>query len=341
MKLHNLILPYNTISIIGMDKNVGKTTVLNKILEEAPRTDVLGLSSIGRDGEDIDRVTSTHKPKIWISDNTIIATAKDALFNSDITYDILESTNYSTPMGDIIIAKALSSGYIDLAGPSTASKISSVRDKMMSYGANKIIIDGALSRKGCTYIDSESATILSTGASLGSNLNTVVGETLTRVKLLNLSPIDLDIRKRISCFPPENKIIFLGKEDRGVVLKSVLHINSRLLDYIDETTTHIFIRGAIMPSLIEKLIKNRKIYKSIEIISEDGTKFFIDENLHKKSSLCNIGFKVYEEINLVALTINPISPSGDNLDPKLFKRMLESKVDIPVLDVLGEDYEIS
>jgi len=53
-----LLKPYNSVSIIGMNKNVGKTTTLNHILEEARGNMSLGLTSIGRDGEELDRVTS-------------------------------------------------------------------------------------------------------------------------------------------------------------------------------------------------------------------------------------------------------------------------------------------
>ena len=44
--IFDMIKKYNTISIIGMDKNVGKTTVLNYILSRARGKICLGLTSI-------------------------------------------------------------------------------------------------------------------------------------------------------------------------------------------------------------------------------------------------------------------------------------------------------
>ena len=76
IEILKLLKPYRSVSIIGMNKNVGKTTTLNYILKEARGKVSLGLTSIGRDGEEIDVVTSTEKPKIYIEKNAMVATAR-------------------------------------------------------------------------------------------------------------------------------------------------------------------------------------------------------------------------------------------------------------------------
>ena len=43
-----------SMSIVGMCKNAGKTTMLNWLLAHSGRGRVLGLTSIGRDGESTD-----------------------------------------------------------------------------------------------------------------------------------------------------------------------------------------------------------------------------------------------------------------------------------------------
>ena len=53
--MHNIIndiAKYKSISIIGNYKNVGKTTTLNYIIDGARDNIVLGLTSIGVDGEE-------------------------------------------------------------------------------------------------------------------------------------------------------------------------------------------------------------------------------------------------------------------------------------------------
>ena len=64
-----------TMSIVGMCKNAGKTTMLNWLLTQGHLQGTLGLTSIGRDGESTDVVTGTEKPGIFAKAGTLIATA--------------------------------------------------------------------------------------------------------------------------------------------------------------------------------------------------------------------------------------------------------------------------
>ena len=80
-RLHSV----RTMSIVGMCKNAGKTTMLNWLLEQGRLQGTLGLTSIGRDGESTDVVTGTEKPGIFVREGTLIATAQDMLRLGDIT----------------------------------------------------------------------------------------------------------------------------------------------------------------------------------------------------------------------------------------------------------------
>lgn len=338
MKLHKLIEGYETLSIVGMEKNVGKTTVLNSILEESHKK-ILGLTSIGRDGEEKDRVTHTHKPKIWVDKDTLLATAKEALMASDITREILETTGISTPMGEVIIVRALSSGYVDLAGPSTSSQISYVREKMALYGAKLILIDGALGRVGTISIGKNSASILSTGAALAPSMSEVVKKTAHRIDLLQTKLIDKDI---LDLYIPYKKyaVTYMGENIKTLDLSSVLQGDRLIVDNLSKEHSHLFIRGAVVPALIERLIKNRHKFDKLCIVAIDGTKFFIDSNLIKKAQLCGIDFRVCNEINLVGISYNPTSPFGYEFDSKTFGEELRKITKLPVINVLGGEYEV-
>ena len=57
MKLLDLMRQYYSVSIIGMCKNAGKTTVLNRIITEMAEEGIcFAITSIGRDGEGSDVV---------------------------------------------------------------------------------------------------------------------------------------------------------------------------------------------------------------------------------------------------------------------------------------------
>ena len=74
-----LLSGYSSISVVGLCKNAGKTTVLNRIIAEtAGDGKVTAVTSVGRDGERTDVVTNTDKPGVWLSSGMLFATASKA-----------------------------------------------------------------------------------------------------------------------------------------------------------------------------------------------------------------------------------------------------------------------
>ena len=110
--IQKILVEHKIISIIGLAKNVSKTTTLNHILNQIPSNYQLGLTSIGRDGEKYDIISEFPKPRIKIKKGTIVATAEESIKNSEIeTIEIL-NTNISTPMGNVMILRAMNEGFI-------------------------------------------------------------------------------------------------------------------------------------------------------------------------------------------------------------------------------------
>ena len=63
------------VAVMGMTKNTGKTVALNHLLARAAADHVaVGLTSIGRDGEDRDAVFSIPKPPVLAWPGTLVAT---------------------------------------------------------------------------------------------------------------------------------------------------------------------------------------------------------------------------------------------------------------------------
>ena len=90
--LHDILdQDVESLSIIGMAKNTGKTVTLNHLIQLANYQELmLGLTSIGRDGESEDLVTKTEKPLIHLPDKALIAVAKSLLQSSKINFEILD-----------------------------------------------------------------------------------------------------------------------------------------------------------------------------------------------------------------------------------------------------------
>jgi len=103
------------ISIIGLAKNVSKTTTLNYIIKNIGEHYVLGLTSIGRDGEKYDVITDLPKPQIYVKKGTYVVTTRQCFEDSNIKFEVIKNTGFNTPLGEVMILKAQGNGYIELA----------------------------------------------------------------------------------------------------------------------------------------------------------------------------------------------------------------------------------
>jgi len=336
--IFNIIQKYDSISIIGMSKNVGKTTTLNHILRQARGKIILGLTSIGRDGEQMDVVTDTEKPKIYIEKGTIIATAKQCLLNSDITREILKTTGYNTPMGEIIICRAISDGYVELGGPSQNSYMTLICNELKRFGSNLVIVDGAISRKTLASPSITKATILSTGAAMSKSMVKVVDETSHIVELLSLeNEEDLSILKLASDVFKIGKIAIIRIDNSIKMLDVVTALGSAkvIVDVIDKNTSYVVIKGVVTDKLLEDIMTSTNQYKGVIFLVEDGTKLFLSrETFYKFKNRGGI-IKTINPINILCVTANPRSPYGYEFDKNRFSHELRKKLNVPVFDVIG------
>lgn len=164
------------VTAIGLCKNAGKTTALRRLMAEL-EDECLGLTSVGRDGEATDLVTGTEKPDLYIKRGDLFATARGMMSLCDVTLEAAALTGVMTPLGEVAVFRALSDGYIQLAGPSAAGQLKPLCASFAALGADRVLIDGAAGRKSLAGAGVEGAALLCTGASLDRNMDLVVAET--------------------------------------------------------------------------------------------------------------------------------------------------------------------
>jgi len=187
LELKTLLEPYKTISIIGLGKNVGKTTVLNHLIERWQLDNVrLALTSIGRDGEEYDVVTQKPKPRIFVPAGTIVITTTALIGVSDIRTELLMETGWTSPLGKIVIVEALTPGLVQVGGPSMTKQLEGLIQMLKNFQIDKILIDGALGRKSLAKPTIAEASILCTGAALSPNMDCVVSQTRYATHILTL-----------------------------------------------------------------------------------------------------------------------------------------------------------
>lgn len=344
MSLLNLIQEnHRVISIVGMAKNSGKTVTLNHLIAETTEAAItIGITSTGRDGESLDLVTETEKPRIFVTEGTIIATSTTLLSLGDANVEIIMVTDYRTPLGNVVIGRVKSSGYIQIAGPQSLKEIKQVSVIMLGLGAKFVLIDGALDRRSSAAPSISDATILATGAVLSRDINRAIEDTLHIVNIFSLPQIEDKRAKDImEDLLASDQIAVLDNNlnvDK-IDLKTALGGGQIIGESLKEDSKYIFIPGSLVKNTIEELINSTRKYKNVKIVISDGTKIFISPKDWLRFIRFGIRVLVLYPINLIAITLNPYAPAGYYYEPSNYLEKMQTYINtIPVMDLmLGGD----
>ena len=332
MSFIDSILQCRTLSITGMAKNTGKTVALNYLLEQLRlHGKRVAVTSIGIDGEKTDQVTQTEKPEIELCEGTIFVTSEYHYRQRLLLSEILDLSDDSTSLGRLVTARVLQAGKVILSGPATTGGVRKVLDRMGEYGVDLTIVDGALSRKSHASPAITDGLILSTGAAIAPDLNTIVKKTSELYDLMKLPEYETDYAEEL--MQMENGIFALT--DEGY---QSLNIPSSLLSekYKAELFSHgnkLFISGILTDMMLNFLRMQSEVKDSV-IIVKDFTKIFVTPMnlrlfLSKGGSL-----RVLKRPNLIAVTVNPVAPSGYTIPSEVLVKAMEGVFDVPVHDVL-------
>ncbi len=323
MKLLDLIGPAPAVAMLGMCKNAGKTTALTHLIRDYARVGKsIALTSIGRDGERVDLVTGTEKPPIYMYKGMLAATASELLALSDVSREILDVTGISTPMGRIVIFRAMSDGFVQLAGPSIVEQMGLLRGRLHELGAQTVLVDGALSRRSPAAGVLDGVCVLSTGASLDRDLDTVVGETGFVCRILTLPEI-LPAGSAAGRF-----VLFRDGEsfdfDNAEALLSALKAGKG---------GQVLLAGALSEALGQRILRGGFSLEGLELVLEDSSRILLKKETFEK--LCGRGlrFGVRQGTRLAAVTLNPVSAGGWRFDEGEFMEKMRAASPAPVLNV--------
>lgn len=324
------ILKYKSISFVGMEKNAGKTQTLNYVLSRLRTfSKTIALTSIGVDGETLDIVTNTSKPEIEIYPNTTFITSQALYPQREIVSAIEEVSNQTTALGRLIQARAITQGKILLAGPSDTISLKKLIEKL-EKNIDLILIDGALSRKTFGSPSITQAMILSTGASLSASLNVVVKKTKFIYQMTQLPQYEGKFSEQLQQI--ENGIYAITDEGiKDLQIPSLMMID-KYKDKIFACGKKLFVAGALNDKFIQ-FLKIQKNPQEIEIIIKDFTKIFSNEDNTLQYLSKGGKIKVLDKANLIAITANPISPTGYHFNNEEMLDALRKEIPINIYNV--------
>lgn len=325
------ILKHSSLSIIGLQKNTGKTECLKYVLDRLPiDSRRIAVTSIGIDGETTDQVTLTQKPEIVLRQGMFFATSEMHYRQRRLVSELIDVSDVTTSLGRVVTAKALTAGKILLSGPSSAVSLRRWMDDMQRFDIDLIVIDGALSRMSSASPAVSESMILATGAAYSANIQTLVQKTAFVVELINLPLTSAENIAMLS--PIERGSWWIDRSGLLHDLNASTSLSQEIrFEGMDECQT-LFVAGALVDSYLEKVRKN-KCLREAEIVVRDFTKLFVTpQQLH----LFQKGggrIRVLQKSKLIGVTVNPTSPSGYVLDSETLCQRLSAAIQLPVYDL--------
>lgn len=314
-------------AVFGMAKNAGKTVALNNLASAAGREELLlGMTSIGRDGEAWDALTHRRKPSIRVEQGTLIATAEACLRTGTADLQIVEKTNIATPLGPVHVARVRRSGRVELAGPSRLRRLAGVVNRLIGLGADFVLVDGAIDRRGLASPRVTDACVLATGAILSEVPEEAVRLTRERVRQLTLPRAPEELRR---VWHSGRVVVRAGGGTETFTAAEALKGGGGIRSRIRECGTDVLVGGALADSLLLELMGKR-----VRIVVRDSTCLFLDDRLLERFERAGGRVEVVEPIRLVAVTVNPHSPEGWSFDAgAFFQAVRKALPGMPVFDV--------
>lgn len=325
-----------SLSIVGLEKNTGKTVSLNYVLGRLAEMGIsTAVTSIGVDGEQTDSVYATAKPEVRLYEGMRFITSERHYRMRRLVSEIEWIDKRRTALGRLVTARVLSGGMALLSGAAATGILREQIEEQKRDGVELTVVDGALSRLSLASPTVTDAMILATGAAVSPNLQQLVSKTRFVVRMIGLDEVTDKERETLSGV--ENGLWALDGEgvahDLGV--RSVFMLSGANND-LYRYGTRLFASGAVSDRLLKMLAAKEEV-KETTLIVRDFTKLFITPEVYADYTKRGGELKVLQRSRLVALTLNPTSPHGYAVDSEKACRALEEALGMPVYDVRREN----
>jgi len=310
-----------TLAVMGMTKNTGKTVALNHLLAQAAASGVaLGVTSIGRDGEDRDAVFFVPKPAIVVWPGNLVATARSTLERAKVRYKPIDATGIDSPMGEILVVKVLAHGEMEIAGASRSSDQLKVIARLKQCGAALVILDGALGRSHHASPAIANGVILATGAAMGGGIADVIRKTRDRLAILGIPQAD---EATCSLCEPVFALGGVGlwsSAGKPLMLAEMATLNAAatLLQYQQADVATVALSGAVGRSLWRALVTLAHQKPGLRVVVNDGTRLFLEAGDLMVFDKKGARLMAYRGIHMMGITLNPFSPLGGSFDAAQF-----------------------
>ncbi len=345
------------LALIGLAKNVGKTTTTNHLLsallsEGFYVAEELAITSLGLDGEASDALTGLPKPRYAPEAGLLVATTEDLLRQAENDGTRMERLLHlpgRTALGPVILARILQPGRVILAGPTLLRDLHFTLEQCQHYGTRLGIVDGAINRLGAAAPAITDACIVCTGASVGA-MPELVARRTTDVLCRLTTPLTqlIDVYRNLHL---EARLLSLVPAESGQYEEQSVSRYTGSMEPGEEAqwiiegmkTMHkmaFLLRGAFTEELARELLAqlfSTQVAYEAELIISDGTKIFCHSIVLQRLAARGLHIRVAEAIRILAITSNPYTPEYDCTSQRLLDALSQELPTghPPVLDVVS------
>ena len=221
------------VGFIGLCKNVGKTTFLNKYIKEKEK---YLITSIGWDGEAIDHIFGIKKPSIFVKKGSSVCTYSNLKPTKSEKISELPIENQF--LGKLEIYRMKENDIVQVAGPSSITQLKTFLKFAENLEISEIIIDGAADRRITLSVSNEIFYIC--GPTYSQNEQKLIRTIIGIIEMFNIPIIE-----------PNQQFI---------EIKSINKTNINTLDENQKYVIEDFSKIVIDYELIPKVLKKYKIF---------------------------------------------------------------------------------
>ncbi|MCL2065151.1 MAG: hypothetical protein FWG98_12405 [Candidatus Cloacimonetes bacterium] len=298
----------------------------------------IGVSTTGRDGEDIDLLTDSKKPKVIIPEGTYF-TSFDYIYNKHSSLlEGIKKLPFRVINKHLWLYKSLGSVEIEIVGPTSLKEQVDLISIFENYGCKIIIFDGALDRKSISLSEKITDIVLVIGASAGS-INEIKNQAQIIKSFTKFEKICFEnifhtyanqnlLRKTIG----STITYFLDDKIIETDLNSIYSNESLIIDILSKNPEWIYFSGAMTDLSWKKLKNNMLDYKG-KIIFQHPLN--INIGLNDIVTLAD-SQKIFvkNHFPITAVAVNSYSPRNEHIDAEILRNeIMEIFTDLPVLDV--------
>ncbi len=289
------------VSIVGLNKNVGKTTFLNMLIKQLAKVERYFLiMSIGRDGEKEDILEKTPKPSIVLPKGNYAVTS-DRLLSIDSFLEVIESYSDSAG-GKLFLAKATEDTSIQLINPGSMEKMKEIANLCLNSGyCSNVIIDGALNRSSHSSSEFCDYVVIVTGAEVEGDVQSIAQKTAFEVEKYELDICDDSIAAMLKdAMKKKNKTILIRNGD-------IIEMNESSLIESDSICSGLcdgdilFNNGAVTAKICDRLLS---LGRKFILVVKDGAMLHLDFRSYRKLTRNGIVINSLNKVNVLAVVMN-------------------------------------